>query len=293
MSSKLKARKPAEVKPGKVKMLTFSKAGVGKTWLSMDFPNVYYIDTEGGARLGHYQDKLKTSGGAYFGVEDGSMDFATVIGQIEALATEQHGYKTLAIGSITKLYQSTIALEQVRLGEKDQFGASKKPAVSFMRRLTLWLQRVDMNVLLEAHEATEWGINPKTGMREEIGSVPDVWDKMVYELDLTLKLEKRGPSRVCIVRKSRLTGFPEGESFPCEYAAFAERYGKDFMEAVATPIHLATPEQVAEITRLREVVAIDAGKFEALLAKAGAAEIEELSTTQAEATIKWFREKIA
>jgi hypothetical protein len=291
--SKLKARQPAEVKPGKVKMLTFSKAGVGKTWLSMDFPNVYYIDTEGGARLGHYQDKLKNSGGAYFGVEDGSMDFPTVIGQIEALATEKHGYKTLAIGSITKLYQSAIALEQIRLGEKDQFGASKKPAVSFMRRLTLWLHRLDMNVLLESHEAVEWGINPKTGNREEIGQVPDVWDKMVYELDLTLRLEKRGPQRVCIVRKSRLTGFPEGESFSCEYAAFAERYGKDFMEAPASPIQLATPEQVAEINRLREVVAIDAGKFEALLAKAGATEIDELSTTQAEATIKWIREKIA
>ena len=291
--SKLKARPPAEVKPGKIKMLTFSKSGVGKTWLSMDFPSVYYVDTEGGARLGHYQDKLMASGGAYFGVEDGSMDFPTVIGQIEALATEKHGFKTLAIGSITKLYQSAIALEQMRLGEKDQFGASKKPAVSFMRRLTLWLHRLDMNVLLEAHEGTEWGINPKSGMREEIGQVPDVWDKLVYELDLTLKLEKRGPARVCIVRKSRLIGFPEGESFPCEYLAFAERYGKDFMEAPAAPIQLATPEQVAEITRLRRIIAIEDALFDALLNKAGATKIAELSTQQAEATIKWLRGKVA
>jgi hypothetical protein len=215
-----------------------------------------------------------------------------VLAQIEALATEKHGFKTLAIGSITKLYQSIIAAEQIRLGDRDQFGASKKPAVSFMRRLTLWLHRLDMNVLLEAHEATEWGINPKSGMREEIGQVPDVWDKLVYELDLTLRLEKRGPQRLCIVRKSRLVGFPEGESFPCEYAAFAERYGKDFMETAATPIKLATDEQVAEITRLRGIVTIDDAKFEALLSKAGAAEITDLSYDQAESTIKWIREKI-
>jgi hypothetical protein len=290
--TKLKARKPATVSPGKIKMLTFSKAGIGKTWLSMDFPSVYYIDTEGGARLAHYQTKLEAAGGAYFGPEDGAMDCLSVLAQIEALATEKHGFKTLAIGSITKLYQSIIAAEQIRLGDRDQFGASKKPAVSFMRRLTLWLHRLDMNVLLEAHEATEWGINPKSGMREEIGQVPDVWDKLVYELDLTLRLEKRGPQRLCIVRKSRLVGFPEGESFPCEYAAFAERYGKDFMETAATPIKLATDEQVAEITRLRGIVTIDDAKFEALLSKAGAAEITDLSYDQAESTIKWIREKI-
>jgi hypothetical protein len=95
------------------------------------------------------------------------------------------------------------------------------------------------------------------------------------------------------VRKSRLTGFPEGESFPCEYSAFAERYGKDFMETPAAPIQLATDEQVAEITRLRGIVTIDDAKFEALLTKAGASEITDLSFSQAESTIKWIKDKIA
>ncbi len=42
---KLKARKPEAVNPGKIKMLTYGKSGVGKTWLSMDFPAPYYIPT--------------------------------------------------------------------------------------------------------------------------------------------------------------------------------------------------------------------------------------------------------
>lgn len=290
--SKLKAKKPAEVSPGKIKMLSFSKSGVGKTWLSMDFPSPYYIDCEGGARLGHYQAKLSESGGAYFGVEDGALDFAAVIGQIEALATEKHGYKTLAIGSITKLYQHAIACEQARLGEKDAFGASKKPAVSAMRRLVTWIQRLDMNVLFEAHEAIEWGINPKTGQREEVGSVPDVWDKLIYELDLTLRLEKRGPSRVCIVKKSRLTGFPEGESFPCAYSEFASRYGKDFIESDSMPIVLATQEQVAEINRLLSVLSIPENKIEQILTKAQADSIDELSADRADEMIVWLKGKV-
>lgn len=290
--SKLKAKAPETVKPGKIKMLTFSKSGVGKTWLSMDFPDPYYIDCEGGARLAHYQAKLSESGGAYFGVEDGALDFGAVIAQIEALATESHGYKTLAIGSITKLYQHAIACEQARLGEKDAFGASKKPAVAMMRRLVTWIQRLDMNVLFEAHESVEWGINPKTGQREEMGAIPDVWDKLIYELDLTLRLEKRGPTRVCVVRKSRLVGFPEGDSFPCSYAEFATRYGKDFMEAAPVPIELATAEQIKEINRLLGLVNIPEKEIESMLSRAKADSVAEMSAQHATAMLQWLIKKV-
>lgn len=291
--SKLKAKTPTEVKPGKIKMMVFSKSGVGKTWLSMDFPNPYYIDSEGGARLGHYQEKLKAAGGAYFGIEQGALDFPTVLQEIESLATEAHPYKTLAFGSITKLYQTAIADEAKRLGDKDAFGASKKPAIAYMRRLVSWIQRLDMNVLFEAHEAVEWGQNPKTGNREEIGQLPDVWDKLIYELDLTLRLEKRGPSRVAVVRKSRLVGFPEGDTFPLEYKEFSTRYGKDFIEATVTPIVLAKPEQVAEIKRILENVKVDEKEIEKILSKANAETWEELSETQATAAIAWLKKKVA
>lgn len=293
MATKLKAKDPAEVKPGKIKMLTFSKSGVGKTWLSMDFPKPFYIDSEDGARLGHYQKKLKAAGGGYFGVDDGALHFPTVLEQIQALATEKHQYQTLAIGSITKLYQSAIAHEAERLGEKDAFGASKKPAIAAMRRLVSWIQRLDMNVLFEAHEATEWGVNPRTGQREEIGQVPDCWDKLIYELDLTLRLEKRGNSRIAVVRKSRLVGFPEGDSFPSEYAEFGTRYGKDFIEGTVCQIVLATTSQVEEINKLMGVVKVDEKDIEKLLNKANADSFSEITTEQADSTIKWLRKKVS
>lgn len=291
--AKLKAKKPEVVSPGKIKMLTYGKSGVGKTWISMDFPRVYYVDCEGGARLAHYQRKLAESGGAYLGIEDGALDFDAVIQQVEALATERHEFQTLAFGSITKLYQSAIASEQQRLGDRDQFGASKKPAIAAMRKLVNWIHRLDMNVLFEAHEIVEWGQNPKTGQREEVGNAPDVWDKLVYELDLTLRIEKRGPQRLCLIRKSRLTGFPEGESFPCEYSDFATRYGKDFIESPSTPITLATLEQVAEINRLLTVVNVAEKEIEAMLSRAQAETMAELSESQATAVIGWLKKKVA
>lgn len=290
---KLKGKEPGIADPGKIKMMLFSKSGIGKTWLSMDFPNPYYIDSEGGARLAHYQSKLKKANGMYLGVEDGACDFTTVLDQIQILATEKHHYQTLAIGSITKLYQTAIANEQERLGpEKDVFGASKKPAIHFMRRLVNWIHRLDMNVLFEAHEITEWGVNPKSGNREEIGNQPDVWDKLIYELDLTLRLEKRGPSRYAVVRKSRLLGFPEGESFPLEYTEFGKRYGKDFIEKEVTPIVLADQVQVEEILRLIEVLKVDEKDISKILSKANAENWHELTEEQAKSTITWLKKRI-
>ena len=56
--SKLKAKKPEEVKQGKAKGLIFGASGVGKTWFALSFPTPYYIDTEGGADGIEYQKRL-------------------------------------------------------------------------------------------------------------------------------------------------------------------------------------------------------------------------------------------
>jgi len=94
--SKLKAVKPKTAEPSKPKILVFGKAGVGKTFTSLDFPKCYYIDAENGASRSHYTDKLDKAGGVYLGVEQGSQDFSEVIEQVKALATEKHEYKTLS-----------------------------------------------------------------------------------------------------------------------------------------------------------------------------------------------------
>lgn len=291
-TSKLKAKTPGETAPGHIKQLLFGPSGVGKTWFALSFPKPYYIDTEGGADLAHYQKRLADAGGAYMGPNEGTLDFDTVIGQMQALATESHDFRTLIIDSVTKLYQTCIATEAERLGDKDAFGASKKPAVANMRRLIAWAMRIDMNVLFVAHETNEWGINPKSGQREEIGKLPDIYDKLIYELDLTLHIQKRGPSRVAIVRKSRLMGFPEADSFPLEYSDFAARYGKDFIEAESKPIVLASAEQVKEIARLLDVVKLAEGEWDKVLAKAGAENLSELNEDQAAKTLTWLTNKL-
>lgn len=290
--SKLKAKAPELTEPGKTKAMIYGASGVGKTWFVLSFPKPYMLDCEGGADLRHYQDRLKLAGGSYLGPSDGTLDFDFVIEQMQALATEKHEYKTLVIDSITKLYQTCIANEAERLGDKDVFGASKKPAIANMRRLVNWAMRLDMNIWFVAHETNEWGTDAKTGQRQEIGKMGDVWEKLIFELDLTLQAIKRGPQRLAIVRKSRLTGFPDAESFPLEYAEFATRYGKDFIESTPTIITLATAEQVAEIERLLSVVKIPEADVEKWFTKAKASTFAEFTTEQADGILSLLNKKL-
>lgn len=277
VKSKLKAVEPKAAEPKKPKILVYGKAGVGKTWASLDFPNVYYIDTEGGASMAHYTDKLKKSGGVYMGLDQGSLDFSTVLEQIQALATEEHNYKTIVIDSISKLYNAAIAQEAERLGDKDAFGASKKPAVAYMRKLINWLSRVDMNVILVSHEKPEWGTDAK-GQRIEIGQTFDCYDKLEYELDLCLNVIKAGSSRNAKVRKSRLLGFPDASTFPWSYADFAEKYGKDVIEKKSETITLATEEQLKEVEKLLSIVKLPDGQEDKWLKAANVDGWDEMST---------------
>lgn len=289
--TKLKARAPETVKQGKIKAVLFGPSGVGKTTLALSFPAPYYFDVEGGAKGPQYRELLSKSGGAYMGPEDGTLSFDTLLEQMQALATEKHGYRTLIVDSLTKLFQTTIAAEAERLGDKDAFGASKKPAVAAMRRLVMWASRLDMNIWFICHETAEWGM--VGGQRTEVGRVPDCWDKLIYELDLAVQAVKRGPQRIAVVKKSRLIAFPDADTFPLDYAEFASRHGREAVESEAGQIALATPEQVEEVAKLLTLVQVPEADIAKGFAKAGVEKWEEMTGDQITKWLNFLRTKVA
>lgn len=256
MARILRAKDPTEAKPSRPKILIFGAPGVGKTWGSLDFPNVYYIDTEGGANLGHYTAKLKASGGAYLGPDDGANDFDTVIEEVQSLATTKHNYKTLVIDSYSKMFNTRVSIDHERMEEKGRdmektFGAEKKGSINATRKMLRWFEKLDMNVILICHQKALW----RDG--KEIGQTYDGWDKLEYELHLALRIIKTGNSRNALVTKSRLQGFPDASTFPWSYAEFATRYGRDVIEKTTEPVKLASPEQVAQYQSLLQTLKVD------------------------------------
>lgn len=254
MAKTLRGTDPKAAKPSRPKVLIYGKPGVGKTWTALDFPSVYYIDVESGATRSHYTDKLKASGGAYLGADQGANDFNVVIDEIQALATTKHPYKTIVIDSFSKLFETKVALTAEAIekaGKKNEFGADRKPAVALTRRLVAWLDRCDLNALLICHEKPVW----KDG--EQTGVTFAGYDKLEYELDLVLNIFKSGAARKARVTKSRLTGFPDSEVMDWTYEEFGQRFGRDIIEATVVPAEMATPEQVKAFTDLLTVVKVD------------------------------------
>lgn len=275
--SKLKAVKAATVSPKKPKILISGVPNVGKTTVAMDFPNNYFFDIEGGATREQYQKKLLASGGAYFGQAQGSLSFDEVIKETKLLGTEKHDFRAVTYDSVSKLFYEEIAQESERLGDKDAYGASKKPAVGYMRRLLSWANRIDLTVILIAHSKVLWGIDAK-GQRAEIGTTFDAWDRLEYELDLWLEIYKQGKSHYARVRKSRIESFPFGESFPWSYEEFAKRYGKEVIEQSAETIVLATKEQLSEMKHLMETVKLPDGQEDKWFKAAGVEGWDDMSS---------------
>lgn len=289
---KLLAVAPEKVEPSKPKVLIYGPPGVGKTWASLDFPSVYYVDTEGGADLDHYRNKLRQSGGVYFGPDHGSLDIEAVIGQVQALATEQHTYRTIVIDSLSKLWNTALADEQERLGDLDAFGAYKKQPKRRFNTLIRWINKLDMNAIFIAHQKELWGLNDKK-QREVVGYTADCDEKLEYELHLVLRIFKTGPTRRAQVGKSRLVSFPEGEIFEWGYAQFAERYGREVIEKAAKPIELVTPEKIEEMKRLLEVVKLPDGTVAKWFTKAGVDDWSEMTGDVMEKCLAFVKGRIS
>jgi hypothetical protein len=285
----MRGKDPKLAKPSRPKIVIFGKAGVGKTFTALDWPDAYFIDCEGGASLPHYTDKLKKVGALYMGPEDGANDFKVVLEEVQELATTKHDRKTLIVDSFSKLFGTAIQVENDRLvkqGAKTDFGVDKKPAISATRRLVKWLDRIDMNVILICHEKPVW----KNG--EQIGTSFDGWDKLEYELNLVLRIEKQGTARKAVVQKSRFVNFDDGERVDFSYEEFASRFGADVMEHSSVPIVLASDVQVDELRGLIDAVNFDTALLEKWREKAGVEKWSEMDTVTIDKCIKHLRGQV-
>lgn len=274
----LKGKKAEVIKAQKPKVLLYGAPGSGKTTFLLDAPSCYYMDTEGGATQPQYREKLKKSGAAYFGKEEGSQDFHTLVQEVKALATEEHPYKVLAMDSYSKVFNMTIAASEAK-GVSSEFSKSKKDAVAKTRQLQVWLERVDMAVFLVCHSKDKWENGSVTG------KTFDGHDKLEYDLDLSLEVTRANGVTRAKVRKSRLEGFPEDAEFELTWAEFASRAG-EVIERKAAQFKVASPEQIAKVKALLAVVKVPEDWEDKAFAKEGVTSWAEMPAERVEAAIK-------
>lgn len=282
----LKAKAPDEVKPSKPKFMIYGESGVGKTFFALSFPKPYLIDTEGGAVRDQYQKKLKEVGGAYFGKEEGSQDFKAVINEVRELCTTKHEYKTLIIDSFTYLYMLEAAEAEAKGGS--DFGRDKKAANVPTRQLISQLEKCDLNVILICHSKQSWERRGKDIINT--GTTFDGYEKLEYILDLAIEIIKGG--KTFFVKKSRITGLPQGDSFPLSYDKFADIYGRSIVEAPAIPIVLANAEQISRLEALVEGLKVPEEVVEKWKTKADVETYSEMSSDTINSLIAYCEKKV-
>lgn len=275
----LKAKQPVDVIPTKPKFMISGESGVGKTFFALDFPKPYLIDSEGGATREQYQEKLKKSGGAYFGKEEGSQDFKAVIEEVKQLTTTKHEYKTLIIDSFTYLYMLEASEAEAKGGS--DFGRDKKMANIPTRQLISVLEKCDLNIILVCHSKTKWERRGKDII--DAGSTFDGYDKLEYILDLWIEITKGG--KTFQVKKSRINNLVQGDSYPLSYDKFAELYGKETVEREAVPVKLASPEDIARLQSLIEGLKVDEDTIEKWYKKCNVESLVEMSEEQIKSLI--------
>lgn len=284
----LKAVKPEIVKPSKPKFMISGKSGVGKTQFALSFPQSYFFDTEGGAVREQYMKKLIENKGVYFGKDQGSQDFKLVVEEVKLLATTQHDFRTMTLDSFTKIYNAEAAIAELAGGS--EYGRDKKEANKPTRQLLRWFDKIDMTVIIICHEKNKY--NRKGTEMTYAGTTFDGWEKLEYDLDLWIEIQKVGKERTFIVKKSRVASFVEGTEHPLDYKYFCDLYGTEIMAAASKPLVMATPAQVLEIKKLIELVRVDEELVKKWLKKARAEDFEEMSKEQIESCIAFVKTKI-
>jgi hypothetical protein len=156
-----------------------------------------------------------------------------------------------------------------------------------MKHLVNLLLRLDMNVIVTCHAKTVYGDN-----LVKLGNTFDGYKKLDYLFDLVFELDRRGKQRVGIVKKTRHAGFVDGEVFEFSYDAVAEKYGRAVLERSAVAEVLATAEQVAELTRLVDVLKVPGDTVEKWLEKAQANSFGEMPTATAAKCIVWCQDQV-
>lgn len=290
----LKAKKP-EVKEKRLKLFLFGPPGSRKTTSALQFPKSVLIDMERGSE--QYTKTINKAGSVV--LETNNPDEVMV--EVKALLTEKHEYRTLIIDPVTIFYQAlqdkwSRIFEHHAKTEKEKelqdfgmryWGRVKSEYKSFLRMLL----QLDMNLIVTSHQKDIYGPN-----MQKVGIGPDSMKGDNYVFDYVFRLNVVNDKAIAITEKQRSEPL-EPQKFPAEfewsYDNFLKFYGKEIVEREAVAVPLASAEQVAEITRLLDIVKVNDEDVTKLFIKHDVDSWEELTSEAIQKYIDTLKKKIA
>jgi len=275
-----KGVKPETVKPRRLKMMVSGNAGSGKTFGALGFPNLFFIDTEGGATEPEYTATLQKSGALYMGIEQGSQQPIPVLEAFRDLHVQKHDRLTVCVDSLTKWFDMQVLEAAERVGS--EYASDKREALPWLRKLIRYMDLIDMNVILICHSKAKYTNGQPDGITF------DCWDKLEFELDLWFEVTREGNKHIATVRKSRVAAFPLGHRVDWNFDSLADIYGR------ADVVKQAKPVDNGELLKgLIEKFSIGEDIVTKWTDAAGVKTIDKLDETQTAACVTWINNNAA
>ena len=276
----LKFKKP-EVKESRLKFLVYGEMGSGKSTMCCAFPTTAYIDTEDTTSKIKYSQALIDNGGGV--INTGDMD--EIINQVRELLTCAHNFKTVVIDSLTVAYENLIIEAEKRVGS--EFGRHIAEADKKVKQLINLLLRLDMNVIVTCQARKEYG-----NKMQVVGQTYAGYKRLGYMFDLVLETSVLGRNFSAIVRKSRLAQFETGEDIKFSYAEILKRCGPGAIEKEVETEAKASPEKVAELMHLIEVLGVQPDIIEKWLVIGKCDAFEDMPVVTLDKCIQKLKDKI-
>jgi hypothetical protein len=286
----LRAKKPV-IKEERFKSVVYANRGVGKTHFCCSFPNTYFIDTEGLEAHPHFVEMLIKNSSDIARINE----LSDIIAEVKTLLSTKHEYKTLVIDSISFPFHLLANMEAERLAKKSkdgsegtEFGANMAKAKRQTFELGMLLSRLDMNVLVTAHEKVKY----EKGV--EIGKSADANEKIEYALGSVINLRRQGKKVRAFIDKSRYTQLPTGESLEFDegYEMLKGLLGNTVFEKVSQNEALATQEQIEEARALIANLNVPEEWLNKRIASCRAAYLEQLTEKDMQDLINLMLDRI-
>jgi hypothetical protein len=283
--------KPPKEEPNRFRAVIFGEPSAGKSHFVANIPGVYFIDTENLQKYQKFRDMLNNNGGHIISLND----MNEIISEIKDLLSTKHAYKTLVIDSISVPCGHLANLEVERLVkasvkpiEGTEFGSNVAKPKRLTYHLGMLLARLDMNVVVTAHEKAKFVGN------QEVGKIPDVSDKLAYLMGTTIHIQNAGGKRLGRVIKSRYSELTDGETINIDngYEFLKKRFGEEVFSREAIVEKLSTKDQLVEFTRLVNILKIPEDIQQKCLTRYSANSFDEISESNAEKIIDSLKSKI-
>ena len=147
-----------------------------------------------------------------------------------------------------------------------------------------------MNVIITSHQKDVYGAG-----FSKVGVTYDSMKGEDYLYDIVFHIIQKGKERIAETIKER--AIPGKQKFPEQfvwsYENFLKFYGADIIQKEATPVDLATNEQVSRVLMLVEALKIDQATIDKWMAKCDCESFDEMSQKQITGCIEHCEKKLS